>query len=109
MKKILSIILILVPVLLSSCANDEYDVNSTIYGIVSDTATGEPIAGATVQLSPGGDTKLTGEDGYFEFDNLTSHQYTITVQKTGYTTNRKSITAVFGEKNQANITLTKGN
>lgn len=107
MKKFLLIILTLFPLLLSSCASDEPSVFSTIYGVVSDAGTGEPIESATVQLSPGGDTKLTGSDGYFEFNDITSQQYTLTVQKTGYTTNRKSINAVTSEKNQVNITLTK--
>ncbi len=98
----------LLPLLFPSCASDEHDVFSTIYGVVSDAATGEPIESATVQLSPGGETKLTGTDGYFEFNDLTSQQYTVTVQKDGYSTNRKSVTAVAGEKNHVNITLTKG-
>lgn len=109
MKKLLSIVLILFPLLFSSCTSDEPDVFSTIYGVVSETGTGEPIESATVQLTPGGDTKLTGSDGYFEFNDITSQQYTVTVQKNGYSSNRKSITAVAGEKNQVNITLTKSN
>lgn len=99
----------MIPLLFTACSSSDHDVYSTIYGIVSDAATGEPIESATVQLSPGGATKLTGSDGYFEFNDLTSQQYTVTVQKDGYSTNRKSITAVLGEKNHLNITLTKGN
>lgn len=109
MKKILTILLMSLPLLFLSCSKDEYDIYSTVYGIVSDATTGEPIPGVTVQLSPGGDTKLTGSDGYFEFNDLTSQQYTITAQKPGYSTNRKSITAVPGEKNPVNITLAKSN
>lgn len=109
MKKIASLIFIMAALCMSSCATDEPDVFTTIYGIVSDAGTGEPIGSATVQLSPGGETKLTGTDGYFEFNDLTSQQYTITVQKDGYSSNRKSITAVAGEKNHVNITMTKHN
>ena len=107
MKKIINILIVLLPLLFSSCTSSEYDVFASVYGIVSDNTTGEPISGATVQLSPGGATQLTGSDGYFEFDDLTPQQYTVTVQKDGYLTNRKNVTAVLGTKTNANITLTK--
>ena len=48
---------------------------------------------------------MTGSDGLFEFLELSPQQYTITVQKADYQTNRKTITAVVGEKIEANITL----
>lgn len=108
MKKILSVSFFLLLLLVTACTGNDYDVYSTIYGVVSDASTGEPIESATVQLSPGGETKLTGSDGYFEFNDITSQQYTVTVQKGGYSTNRKSITAVLGEKTHVNITLNKG-
>ncbi len=56
-----------------------------IYGHVTDFVTGEDIANANVQLRPGGDTTLTGSDGMFEFQNLASGDYSITVSKAGYT------------------------
>jgi uncharacterized membrane protein len=93
----------------ASCAKDEINIYATLYGVVSDSDTAEPIAGATVVLSPGGKTKTTGSDGRYEFQDLDAAQYTITVQKTGYQTNRKTITAVSDEKTEANIPLTKSN
>lgn len=89
------------------CTPPEYDTFGTIYGVVSDNTTGQPLANASVLLSPTGVTKLTGNDGYFEFNDLTPQQYTVTVQKTGYATNRKSVTAIIGESVEANITLIK--
>ncbi len=56
-----------------------------IYGHVTDFVTGEDVANANVQLRPGGDTTLTGSDGMFEFQNLASGDYSITVSKAGYT------------------------
>ncbi|GHV09820.1 hypothetical protein FACS1894162_1310 [Bacteroidia bacterium] len=93
----------------TSCAKDEYDLFATLYGNVNDSATGDPISNATVVLSPGGKTKTTGSDGSYQFEDLDAAQYTITVQKTGYQTNRKTVTAVSGEKVEANIPLTKTN
>lgn len=105
MKKILFLCLMALP-LLFSCSKEEQDSFGTLYGVVSDTRTGNPLSNVTVTLSPGGTTKLTGSDGLFEYTGLTPQQYTITVQKTGYQTNRKSVTAVVGEKVQVNITMT---
>ncbi|MDR1022367.1 MAG: carboxypeptidase-like regulatory domain-containing protein [Prevotellaceae bacterium] len=91
----------------SGCTKDTVSIYATLYGVVSDHETAEPIAGASVVLSPGGKTKTTGADGSYEFADLDAQQYTITVQKTGYGTNRKTVTAVADEKTEANIPLTK--
>jgi hypothetical protein len=93
----------------SGCSKEEYNTYATLYGVVTDHETGEPIANASVALAPGGKTKTTGTDGSYEFQDLDPAQYTITVQKAGYQTNRKTVTAVVGEKTEANIPLTKSN
>ena len=105
MKKILFLCLMALPILFS-CSKEEPDNFGTLYGVVTDSQTGDPLGNVTVTLSPGGTTKLTGSDGLFEFSELTPQQYTITVQKAGYQTNRKSLSAIVGEKVQANITMT---
>lgn len=105
MKKILLLCLMALP-LFFSCTKEENDSFGTLYGVVSDVKTGSPLDNVTVTLSPGGTTKLTGSDGLFEYSELTPQQYTITVQKTGYQTNRKTLSAVVGEKTEANITMT---
>lgn len=108
MKKIILLCLMTLPILLS-CSKEEQDSFGTLYGVVSDAKTGNPLDNVTVTLSPGGTTKQTGSDGQFEFAELTPQQYTITVQKTGYHTNRKTLSAIVGEKTQANITMTPQN
>ena len=105
MKKILFMCLIALP-LFFSCTKEEIDSFGTLYGVVTDTNTGDPLGNVTVTLSPGGITKLTGSDGLFEYADLTPQQYTITVQKSGYQTNRKTVSAVVGERVQVNITRT---
>ncbi|MDR1860001.1 MAG: carboxypeptidase-like regulatory domain-containing protein [Bacteroidales bacterium] len=92
---------------LSSCSKTHHDIFAGLYGIVSDSETGDLIPTATVTLSPGGRSTVTGADGRWEFNDLDATQYTITVQKTGYSTNRKTITAVSGEQTEVNIPLTK--
>ncbi|WP_251621905.1 carboxypeptidase-like regulatory domain-containing protein [Odoribacter lunatus] len=105
MKKIIFFCLLLLATLLASCSKEEHEAFGTIYGVVSDNESGTPIGNATVVLSPGGITKMTGSDGLFEFLDVSPQQYTITVQKAGYQTNRKTVTAVVDEKIEANITL----
>lgn len=110
MKKFILSLLLFIPLgIATSCSSSEYDVFASLYGVVTDASTGEPIAGASVQLSPGGATQITGSDGYFQYSDITPMLYTITVQKEGYSTNRKSVTVNLGENNQANITLSKIN
>lgn len=107
MNKLLLIFSVMLIMLCSSCSKTEHDLFATLHGVVSDHETGDPVANASVVLSPGGKTKTTGSDGHYEFNDLDPQQYTITVQKTGYQTNRKTITAVISEATEANIPLNK--
>ena len=85
----------------------DYDFFSTVQGVVSDYHTGEPVPGATIMIMPGSQTAMTDQDGRFEFADLDPKQYTLTVQKDGYQTNRKIVDAVSGETVQAVITLNR--
>jgi hypothetical protein len=109
MKKSIAIftILLLCALGFSGCEKKEYNTFGTLYGTVIDVETGDPVSNASVLLSPGGKSKTTGSEGTYEFNDLDARQYTITVQKTGYQTNLKTVTAVAGEKTEANIPLTK--
>jgi len=111
MKKIMQILLACTLLLgvCAGCTKDSPNLYATLYGVVTDQATAEPLAGVSVVLSPGGKTKTTGTDGQYEFLDLDPQQYTITVQKTGYQTNRKTVTAVTDEKTEANISMAKNN
>ncbi|MBR4532274.1 carboxypeptidase regulatory-like domain-containing protein [bacterium] len=78
-----------------------------ITGQVIDIDTHDVIDGASVDLSPSGKSKVTGSDGYFDFPDLDEQQYTVTVSKTGYSTNRKTVKPVAGETENITITLSK--
>ena len=104
MKKYLFVLSL---VLFASCSPVTYDVFSTITGTVVDEQTKDPIDGVSVILSPSGKNSITGSDGYFEFQDLEAGQYTLTVQATGYSSNRKTITVVAGATANVNITLQK--
>ncbi|GHT49004.1 hypothetical protein AGMMS49982_01450 [Bacteroidia bacterium] len=110
MKKTTSFLCVaLLMAVCASCSSTVPDIYATLYGVVSDSETSDPIANASVVLSPGGKSKTTGSDGRYEFNDLDATQYTITVQKTGYQTNRKTVSAVSAEQTEANIPLTKSN
>ncbi len=68
-----------------SCTKDsDEDITGTIYGTVTDYATGEPIGNANVKLRPSGETTLTGMDGTFQFNNLGEGKYSLLLSKNGY-------------------------
>lgn len=111
MKKFLTtfIFCILLGCTFSSCTKDEVDLFSTLHGVVTDDATADCIPGATVTLSPGGKTQTTGSDGRYQFSEVDPLQYTVTVQKPGYSTNRKMVTVLSGQATEANVSLHKIN
>ena len=83
---LLSTLLIFISILnLNSCKPDSIEEFGSIYGVVTDKATGEPVKNANVQLRPLGETTLTGTDGRYEFVELKNGEYSITVSKTEYT------------------------
>lgn len=72
----------------SSCEKkDKVDSSAqgSIYGVITDFATGNPVYAANVQLRPSGETTLTGSDGSYEFPNIEDGNYSITVSKAEYT------------------------
>lgn len=93
----------------TSCSDDyvDYNVLGAISGTVIDFDTGNPVQQATVTLSPSGMNTYTGDDGRFEFVDLDARQYTVTVQKTGYVTNRKTVTTIAGGNVDISLTLQK--
>ena len=85
MKKSLYLFLaiLLICSIYSACVPD-VELPGTIYGVVADKATGEPIKSAGVELTPGGFKTITGSEGQFEFTELEPGQYSLLVTKTGY-------------------------
>lgn len=104
-QKLFYFILVVILTTFVSCDPITYDTFGTISGTVVEMATGDVVEGALVTLSPTGKNTYTGSDGFFELQNLEAQQYTITVQATGYTTNRKTVTVVAGAVERVNITL----
>ena len=87
MKRLVFLIstLLIVISIFNSCKPDPAEELGSIYGVVTDKATGEPVKNANVQLRPSGETTLTGNDGRYEFLDLKNGDYSIVVSKTEYT------------------------
>lgn len=107
MKRLSFGIMLLAMLTMVGCDPVTYDVFATVCGTVVDSDTMEPIEGVSVVLSPSGKNTVTKADGRFEFAELDAVQYTITVQKSGYSTNRKTANAIAGETVEISITMDK--
>ena len=86
MKKLFTIIissLLLLSFAVVSCEKEDLGT-ATIYGLVTDKATGEPIKSAGVELLPVGLKTITGTDGRFEFANLKAGSYQVYITQAGY-------------------------
>lgn len=86
MKKLFTIIissLLLLSFAIVSCEKEDLGT-ATIYGLVTDKATGEPIKSAGVELLPVGWKTITGTDGRFEFANLKAGSYQVYITQAGY-------------------------
>lgn len=70
-------------IVLYGCKEEE-ELQSSIYGMVTDYATGNPIGNVNVRLRPSGETTLTGSDGAFEFKNLDPGKYSLLLSKAEY-------------------------
>ena len=105
MKHSLSILTAVFAVLafLVSCGGGE---PGSIYGVVSDKATGEPIQNAGVELIPLGWKTITAADGSFEFSDISEGSYNLLVTKTGYIeTESSTIIVESGKQARSDIQL----
>lgn len=105
MKKILLMLMCMITMV--ACSNEEIVTNGDIYGIVTDASNGEPIRNATVTLSPGNLTTITGNDGHYEFIDIEPGQYKVMASSTGYVTNIHQISVVSGKSATCDISLEK--
>ena len=89
-----------------ACTKDEEVFTGNILGKVTDAVTGEVLQGVTVTITPGGLSRTTGSDGYFEFRDLDPKQYEIQARKSGFNTNSKTVTVVTDRDTSGDIQLT---
>lgn len=106
MKKILfSVFCMILGISICGCSEDETPGFGSIYGIVTDAETSQPVYGASVILSPGNLSTLTGQDGHYEFVDLEPGQYKVQVQANGYQQNVRQIQVNAGGSATGDMTL----
>ncbi len=105
MKRLTFCAILLALLTMVGCEPVTYEVFATVSGTVVDATTMEPIEGVSVQLSPSSKNMVTGANGRFEFAEVEAMQYTLTVQKAGYSTNRKLVNAIAGETTDVTVTM----
>lgn len=81
-------------------------VDISLTGVVSDGATGEPVAYVKLTLLPGGKTATTGRNGMYVFNDLPSGDYSIQAVKLGYRTTEAQATVVSGNSTRRDMMLT---
>lgn len=85
MKQLSYILFIISICTFFSCSKkDDPKVVGSLYGSVTDKATGEPVKYAKIELMPTGMSVRTGDDGNFEFVKIEQGSYNLYVTKSGY-------------------------
>lgn len=106
MRKIIGLILfVALSTVFYQCAKDPVDLTGSISGTITDSETKEPIKGAVVVISTGGDTKTTGSDGKFEYKDLDATTYSIDVSCSDYESDTKETSVVAGKAAQLDFAL----
>lgn len=82
--------------------------SGVIYGIVFDSDTEMPLSGVTVSLFPSGQRTITGTDGRYEFNNLSSNNYIIQAQHADFFSAADALTLKDGETVKNDIRMTRG-
>lgn len=81
---------------------------AVLKGLVTDTKTGEPLAGAPVTLAGTAYVSVTGLDGSYEFKNVPGGNYKIITHYGAYEKWEKEITLTQDETKKLNISLKQG-
>lgn len=94
---------------MAGCKKDESKTApGSIYGTVTDKATGECVSAAGVELMPKGLKTVTGSDGTFQFTEIDPGEYNLFITKSGYQDLKSStITVKSGEQAKGDVQIEK--
>lgn len=110
MKKSIIITLTILVLLVVGCKKkkDETVSPGSIYGTVTDKATGDCVPTAGVELMPKGLKTVTGSDGSFQFTQVEPGEYNLFITKTGYQDLKSNtITVKSGEQAKGDVQIEK--
>lgn len=81
---------------------------ATLSGTVTDSATGEPLAGAAVILQPGGTIRSTNAFGYFSFRNVAPGSHRVEARSVGYAPSALGLDVTPGKDAVVRVALAAG-
>ena len=117
MKKIFVILLLSLSFI--SCSKDieNTDSSATLFGVVSDLKTGDPISLVQIELCEGlawdclGDrvgVAFTGTDGFFQINGIDPDEYYFVIfRHSDYTVKGQGVNFKPGKKTELNMTMSK--
>ena len=104
-KTILFICSLLLIQLFSTCSKDIEPITGNLFGTITDRVSGEPLKDVNVTLTPSGKSAKTGSDGHYEFRDLESQQYSVSVSKANYRTDNKNVMVEVGKDSRLDFAL----
>jgi len=106
--RFLRLIILFLCIISTSCSKDDPIVTTgTIYGRITEDVSNEAVVAAQVSISDIQQSVSTGQDGIYQFSDITAGSYSITASKSGYLTDVKNITVVAGETTNGDFSLEK--
>lgn len=107
MKKL---VLLLLPLLLWACGesdNPKVETTGSLVGYVVDADASLPLSGVMVNLSPSGESQITGVDGSFAFVEIEAQGYAVTFTASGYEKYTRRVTVNPGSTSNVDVALFK--
>ena len=93
---------------LTTCAEDDPIVTKgSVYGRITENLSNESIIAAQVSISGIQQSVSTGQDGSYQFSDITAGSYSITTSKPGYITDVKTVSIVAGRISNGDFSLEK--
>lgn len=106
LSTLLSVIaLVAMTLCLTHCASNEEELYGTISGTVTDADTHEPLKGVSITITPQGETKVTGSDGTFSFQEVIPEEQTLTYKHENYESDTKKVSVSAGTNSRADMVL----
>lgn len=105
-RALLRYTLLLLSLLIVSCTKDIVDTTGNLVGVISDSRSGAFLSKVSVALTPTGKTYTTGVDGKYEFRDLESQEYSVSVSKSGYQSDKRTAFVQVGQDTNLDFQLT---
>ena len=100
-------LLLLFLVVFSCTKDDPIATKGNIYGKVTEEVTGQFISGAQVTISGVQETTITSQNGSYQFSELPAGPYSVSVSKSGYVSDSKTLTVVPEKTTSGDFVLEK--